>query len=311
MFGNAERKFFLLGTLLVSFGSQLALAQKLVDAGASSVNRTATSARRPADAWVPPDIDAAKPALISSAPCALGEVVAGAGRQVQTTVENLDRFTAIESVQHRSVSGSGKLGTVQPRTFDYLVAINRVRDGYLSMEEYRTQLRRARTPYSEQFPGRIATEGTPILVLVFHPSYARDFDMKCEGLGAWRGQPAWLVRFEQRAGVRRHLSNIVIKNKLYGVRLRGRAWILADSYQVARLETDLAETIPEIKLRIERIDVEYRPVRFSERQTELWLPSTAELYMDFADRRFYRKHSFTDFTLFSVDVQQQFASKAP
>jgi hypothetical protein len=179
------------------------------------------------------------------------------------------------------------------------------------MQEYRTQEHRSRSAYSEQFPGRIATEGTPILVLVFHPLYARDFDMKCEGLGAWHGQPAWLVRFEQRPGVRNHLSNVVIKNKLYRVRLRGRAWILADSYQVARLETELAETIPQIKLRIERIDVEYRPVRFPERQTELWLPSTAELYLDFADRRFYRKHSFTDFTLFSVDVEQQFAAVSP
>ena len=311
MFGNVQRRVFLLGTFLVILGSQFATAQNLVDPNASPKKPTASSARRPTDAWVPQDVDAAPAALISSTPCSLADVVAGASERVQQTVENLDRFTAIESVQHQSVSGSGKLGTVQPRKFDYLVAITHSGNGYLSMQEYRTPQRRGSPRYAEQFPGRIATEGTPILVLVFHPLYVRDFAMKCDGLSTWRGQPAWLVRFEERPGVRHHLSNVVIKNKLYGVRLRGRAWILADSYQVARLETELADPIPQIKLRIERIDVEYRPVQFPERRIELWLPSTAELYLDFADHRFYRKHSFADFTLFSVDVQQQFASAAP
>jgi hypothetical protein len=104
------------------------------------------------------------------------------------------------------------------------------------------------------------------------------------------------------------LSNIVVKNKLYNVRLRGRAWILADSYQLARLETDLADTIPAIRLRLEHMKVEYRPVAFPARQTELWLPASAELHMDFSEGRFYRRHSFSDFTLFSVDVEQEFAT---
>ena len=53
------------------------------------------------------------------------------------------------------------------------------------------------------------------------------------------------------------------------------------------------------------MSVEYRPVAFPKRHTELWLPSSAELYLDFSGRRFYRKHSFTNFTLFSVDVDQR------
>ena len=73
------------------------------------------------------------------------------------------------------------------------------------------------------------------------------------------------------------------------------------------METDLADTIPAIQLRLEHMNVEYRPVAFPARRTELWLPASAELYLDFAGRRFYRRHSFTDFTLFSVDVQQKFA----
>jgi hypothetical protein len=215
----------------------------------------------------------------------------------------LDRFTARESVEHQSVNRGGKLARMQSRQFDYLVAIEPGRGGYLSVEEYRSS-----KGVAAQFWDQVSTQGIPVLVLVFHPKYAPDFDMKCEGLGAWQGQPAWQVRFEQRTDRPNHLSAVIVKGRAHSVRLRGRAWILASNHQVARLESDLAETIPEIKLRREHMNVEYRSVTFPARKTQLWLPHSAELFLDFAGRRFYRRHSFTDFTLFSVDINQQVAS---
>jgi hypothetical protein len=44
-------------------------------------------------------------------------------------------------------------------------------------------------------------------------------------------------------------------------------------------------------------------VHFNE-GVEIWLPSTCDYYMDFRGHRFYRRHRFTDFQLFSVKVQQ-------
>jgi hypothetical protein len=93
----------------------------------------------------------------------------------------------------------------------------------------------------------------------------------------------------------------------YSVNLRGRAWILADSFQVARLEMDLVKSLPEIRLRLDHQSVEYRPVESAANHLQLWLPSSTELYMDFQGRRFYRRHSFTDFKLFSVDTQSEIA----
>ena len=102
------------------------------------------------------------------------------------------------------------------------------------------------------------------------------------------------------------MITMVIANRSYNVRIRGPAWILADSYEVARLETDLAETIPAIRLRLDHQSVEYGPVRFPRSKVEIWLPSSTELFMDFQGHRFYRRHSFTDFNLFSVKIDQQF-----
>ncbi len=255
------------------------------------------------DDWAPPDIDQSVPPVLTSGTCSLANVVGRAGERIEELVGNLDRFTATEDVEHQRVKSKGRLARPETREFDYVVSIGPGSSSYLSVQE----LRKARRAELSRFPDQVSTEGTPSLVLVFHPLYARDFDMKCEGLSSWRGRPAWQVRFEQRPDRRNHLSSVVVKNKLYDVRIRGRAWILADSFQVARLETDLAQAIPSIRLRLEHIAVEYRPVQFLSRHIELWLPYRAELYLDFSGRRFYRRHQYSNFTLFSVDVKQQFA----
>jgi hypothetical protein len=286
---------FLLFSLCAAFISESLLAQTRRAGAESGALR---DARLPGEVWVPPDIDATVPTVTTAKPCSLPDVLSGAGKRIQELVTNLDRFTATEFVEHQSVNGAGKLAKVEARKFDYLVSIAPLKSGYFSVQEYRSHVLN-----DPEFPDYIATQGLSSLVLVFHPAYARDFDMKCEGLGAWQGQSAWQVRFEERRDPLNPMSAVIVKDRLYSVRLRGRAWIIADSYQVVHLETDLADAIPAIKLRLEHMNVDYRPVAFQ--QNELWLPAAAELFMDFAGHRFYRKHSFTNFTLFSVGVNQQ------
>jgi hypothetical protein len=93
----------------------------------------------------------------------------------------------------------------------------------------------------------------------------------------------------------------------YPVALRGRAWIAADSYQIVRLETDLVAPVPEIRLFADHTLVEYGPVRFRDRNVELWLPLNAEVYSDWRGRRMHRRHSFSNYLLFSVDEKQHIA----
>jgi hypothetical protein len=252
-------------------------------------------------AWPPADVDSVPPPIGEERACALPAVLAGAGKRIVQMVKNVDRFTATELVQHQSVDRSGKLKNAEVKKFRYLVSLKKGPNQYLDVQEYRDG-----SSDPESFPQQIATTGTPAIVLIFHPKYAEDFDMHCEGLGEWGGQPAWLVRFEQRANRVNHMSGMVVGGKGYDLRIRGRAWILADSYEVARIESDLADTIAEIGLRLQHEVVEYHLVRFADDRADLWLPSSTELYMDFHGHRFYRRHTFTDFKLFSVGVTQDF-----
>jgi hypothetical protein len=51
-------------------------------------------------------------------------------------------------------------------------------------------------------------------------------------------------------------------------------------------------------------------VQFQKRSVELWLPESAELYLDFNGRRLHRCHSCSNFLLFSVNTSQQIRDPA-
>jgi hypothetical protein len=252
--------------------------------------------------WAPPDVDSAVPGVSPSTPCSLPDVLAGASKRVGEFVTNLQQFTAIEHLEHAELDKRGHASKPQQRRFDYLVMIQQLRHGLLSVEEMRdggTAL--------DKFPANLATTGLPALALIFHPGYIEDFDMRCEGFGTWRGQPAWQVRFAQRPDRTSRMRSYRLRGRSFPIAFKGRAWIAADSFQVVRLETDLVQAIPEIPLAREHMEVEYKPVAFKNKQLQVWLPESAELYMDFRGHRYHRRHSFSDFLLFSVDVNQQIA----
>ena len=252
------------------------------------------------ESWVPPDIDHADLPVASGVVCPQQAVLDGASARILELVRNVDRFTATEMLIHQAVDHSGHLGNPIVVQFNYLVSYTPSAGGYLKVNEYRNG-----SLSNDGFPSKIATVGTPSLILIFHPRNIINFDMQCEGLGHWHGEPAWQVRFEQREDRPNLTSSFVLGPETFPVNLRGRAWILADSFQIARLETDLKDLIPKIRLRVEHQSIEYRPVKSPVEAAQLWLPSSAEVYMNFLGHRFYRKHVFTDFKIFSVESDNQ------
>ncbi len=92
---------------------------------------------------------------------------------------------------------------------------------------------------------------------------------------------------------------------VYPVDLKGRAWITADRFQIVRIESELIRPMPGIKLLSEHQLVEYGPIQFEKKNTSLWLPKSADIYFDFRHRRYYRRHSFDHYMLFSTDTQEK------
>ncbi|HLO06237.1 MAG TPA: hypothetical protein VK198_06350, partial [Terriglobales bacterium] len=115
----------------------------------------------------------------------------------------------------------------------------------------------------------------------------------------------WLVYFRQRTDRPNRLHSYVLNGKGYPVGLKGRAWIKTDSFQIVRMESDLVSPAPAIQLASEHQIVEYGPVMFAKKNEELWLPHSAQLYFEFRKRRYFRRHSFDHFMLFSVDAAEK------
>ena len=231
--------------------------------------------------------------------CSLPEVLHGAGHRAQELVANLERFTATERVEHSELGRGGNWRPPLARSFHYVVSISEIRPGMLNVEETRDG-----SASLEAFPTALATTGLPAFALVFHPYYVADFDMMCEGLGEWRGQPAWQVHFQQRSNKPARMHSFFIGGHGFPVKQRGRAWISVDGYQILRLILDSVEPVPEIRLKTEHHEIEYRPVEFRNRRAQLWLPESGDVYMDFRGHRYHHRHSFSDFLLFAVDVDQ-------
>ena len=254
--------------------------------------------------WLPPDVDEKVPPVEQGANCALEDVLLKTGKQVQEFVKNVERFSATEFLKQEAIDKWGMSGATETRKFDYVVAVEEPRPGFLAVEEYRNS-----GGLPGEFPGGIATNGLPVLALIFHPYNAVNFEMTCEGLTRWDGKPAWQVHFRQR----RDKPNTVRSYRLgmdgpsYPVALKGRAWILADSYEIARLETDLIAPVPQIKLVADHTAIEYGPVQFRTHGVEMWLPQSAEVYYGWLGKRIHRRHSFSNYMLFAVDEKQQIA----
>jgi tetratricopeptide (TPR) repeat protein len=252
--------------------------------------------------WLPPDVDERVPPVEPNAACALDEVLQKAGERIQEFVTNVDRFTATESLKHESINRWGFAAPSETRKFDYVVSVEEIRPGYLGVEEYRS-----RHGSGEDFPDGVATNGLPALVLIFHPYNTGSFEMTCEGLARWNGALGWQVHFRQRSDRPNTIRSYRIGNNgpSYPVALKGRAWIAADSYQIMRLETDLIAPLPEIRLATDRAIIEYGPVHFREGNLDMWLPQSAELYYDWKGQRSHRRHSFSNYLLFSVGDKQR------
>ncbi len=249
------------------------------------------------NAGMPSDVDSQQPSLVAGVQCP-ANILDETGTRSKELVGSISQFAAIEHMVHENISPQGTPRTRQTRQFNYIASISESDKGMLLIQEYRDA-------GNLEMPDKITTTGLPALAIAFHPLFRDDFDMRCEGLGDWQGQPAWLVHFRQSDAKPSRLRSYVVNKVGYPVNLKGRAWILADSFQIAHMETDLVKGIPDVRLMTEHTSVSYGPVQFKKNNAELWLPKTAELYVHLGKARFHRSESFDHFMLFATEATEK------
>lgn len=250
--------------------------------------------------WQPPGVDEVKPQVAIDTECPGPRVIEESGNRVQEFVDDVSRFAAVEDLFHQALDVYGIPIRTENRKYNYVASISEPEPGFIAVDEYRSE-----KLTTVGYPDQIASTGFAALALVFHPHMRENFAMTCEGLGDWRGQASWLVYFRQRHDRPSRMQTYNLGNKSYAVGLKGRAWITADKFQIVRIEADMVSPMPEIQLLSEHQAVEYGPVPFASKNTTLWLPKSAEIYFDFRKHRYYRRHSFDHYMLYSVDSEEK------
>jgi hypothetical protein len=259
-----------------------------------------TDLRLSIKSWAPPSVDDEKPSVAQGVTCPADEVISESGARVKQFANDISKFSAIEDLVHERVDELGHAITKETRKYNFVAAISEDKPGYLEVEEYRSE-----NSQPVEFPDNMVTRGFPALALVFHPEMRDNFEFVCEGLGEIQGQATWLMHFRQRDDRPNRIQELKAGAMVYPVNLKGRAWINAGTFQIVRIESELVKPMPNIQLLTEREIVDYGPVQFRGKGTELWLPIKADLYLDFRKHRYYRQHSFSHFMLFSTDSQEK------
>jgi tetratricopeptide (TPR) repeat protein len=252
----------------------------------------------PATAWGPPGVDLVKPVVAADVACPYEKVLQMSGERVKQLVDNVAQFAATEDLVHEQLDEFGNAISKDTRKFDYVASISEPRPGYLAVDEYRNE------HYGlYDLPDHVVTRGFVALALIFHPDMRDNFQMTCEGLGQWQGQATWLMHFRQRDDKPSRIQSYVVGTESYPIKLKGRAWIAADTFQIVRIESDLVNPVPQLS--VQHQEVEYGPIHFKKQNVDLWLPKSVDLYLGLNRHRYYRRHSFDHYMLFAVDAQDK------
>lgn len=236
--------------------------------------------------------------------CPLAQILHGASERATEMVDNLQRFTATEQIEHTEFKNNGKARRSANQLFSYVAEIDQAPSGAFWIEEYRTGK-------ADSDPPPLSDTGTAAFALIFHPQKIANFEFHCERRTDLQGIAAWQLRFEESSDPRKSFHQIRISRSVYQLRFKGRAWIAADNYDILRLQTDLVAPISQIHLQLEHLDISYAAVDFEKPKFRVWLPESAAMQINYRGHRYQRVHKFSHFQLFLVVTEQTIKEPIP
>jgi VWFA-related protein len=247
--------------------------------------------------WAPPKVDVPLKSLSSNPACDLSQVLNRTAANSLLLASNLEKFAAQEHIDYVTLDQNGMVEQYDSGAFQYVYAVEQQNGGSVS-REYRTPVKGGHVfRESEQDIGQAAT------ALLFLPELQTDYEMKCEGMDNRNGQLDWVVHFQQRKDRPARTANFQVDTTSHPVRLKGRAWISQENFQVVHLDASFMGTLPEPKLQEFAFSVDYEYVADPSGNNGFWLPNKIVTYRDYVVDRTILHHSFADFQLFTVDTR--------
>lgn len=241
---------------------------------------------------------------IPDVPCPLSDILNGASERAKEMVDNLQRFTANEDIEHTEFRKNGRPRKASNQLFSYVAEIDQGAAGSFWVQEYRQAKTQGDAP-------PLSDVGTAAFALIFHPEKIGNFEFHCEARQNLYGGSVWQLGFEESPDPRKSFHQIRINRSEYHLRLKGHAWIAAEGNEILRLQTDLVAPVPEIHLQMEHLDISYAPVEFGKPKFRVWLPESASMEISYRGHRYQRVHTFSHFQLFLVVTEERVKAPTP
>jgi tetratricopeptide (TPR) repeat protein len=249
--------------------------------------------------WAPPDIDNIVYDVAPGVKCQAAAILDGALHRMNTELADFEKFTATEHIEHQDIDRYGWPGAVKSHDFTYVVFVHPLRKNSFYLEEFRD----GEVGLSGFSDAIISTGLNTLGVNVLQPYYRERFNYSCEGLANLRGQAAWQIHFEEKRDAKAgSVRTWRAGNTTYDIAIKGRIWISSASYAVLRIESDLRDPVARLGLTKDHLLVDYGPVNFAARNAQLWLPWSADMYMELRGRRYHHRHFLSDYLLFDVET---------
>ncbi|MCX6611518.1 MAG: hypothetical protein NTW74_11785 [Acidobacteria bacterium] len=209
-------------------------------------------------------------------------------------------LTCTEVVDQKKLEITGKEILSRRATFDYLILLQMQGDDLLVEESRILQGKAAK----DSDRALLSTKGFSTMLLIFHPIFQPSYRFEDAGMVVSAGKLYRQIRFTHIEG-QRSPSVLQIRQRDYPVRWKGIAWIDVEGMYVARIESELRESMPDIGLEKLRSDVRYLPTRLPTAKFDQWLPRTAVVELATKRQRWLNSHSFNAYRQFSVDTSSK------
>jgi Flp pilus assembly protein TadD len=202
--------------------------------------------------WAPLDIDSHEFPLAQNAPCSAEEILPLAQHRLKSQLQNFEKFTATEHIDHQEIDRLGRPGPVKSRDFSYIVFVYRYAGDSFFLDEDRYS-----SGKDSSFPTSLATTGLNNLgISILQPATRTEFVYQCEGLASIRGKAAWQIRFQEKKNSQGGIRDWKRGGKLYQIPVKGRIWLSSASFDVLRIETDLLEPVQTLNLTRDHLRVD-------------------------------------------------------
>lgn len=238
-------------------------------------------------------------------PGGLESLLKHVGQVVEKFFRDFTNTSATEILWQTRLDKNGRPVESRNEEF-YYVFLSRSEQGRWWVEEYRGDRKGSPSSPGGLEAGYMATSGFASSLVVFHSKFQPGMVYRYLGRQKVGDQEAYVVGFAQRPGVSAPLGFFNIsQSKTAQLYLQGIAWISAEQHEVIRMRTDLLGPVPEVQLKRETAEVDYRPYRFVSSPRAFWLPNRVSVSVEWGGKRLRNEHIFSQYRLFKVDTEER------